>query len=39
MIPGKILRDYQSTTKCCYTYLILFTHDDDDYGVDPVFVL
>jgi hypothetical protein len=30
MIPGKIPRDCQSTTKCCYACLILFLYDDDD---------
>jgi hypothetical protein len=31
MIPGQILRDCQSNTKCfLYTYLILFPYDDDD---------
>jgi hypothetical protein len=30
MILGQIPRDCQSTTKCCYTCLILFPYDDDD---------
>jgi hypothetical protein len=38
MIPGKLIRDYQSTTKCCYTCLILLLHDGDD-DVALAFVL
>jgi hypothetical protein len=39
MIPGELLRDCQSTTKCCNTYLILLPHDDDDDDVPPSSVL
>jgi hypothetical protein len=39
MIPGQLLRDCQSTTKCCNTCLILLPHDDDDDYVVPSFML